>query len=142
MNTDCSSYLTDDDGSKIEPGTELKMLGFHFSNKPTVRLQVDKLIRKANKRSYLLLKYKENGVPVDKLKLIFTSTIRSILEYSSNTYHTQINRGQSNQLERVQKRCLRIVYGYNFNYEELLSLSKLDTLEARRDKLFEKFTKK
>ena len=72
---DCDSYLINDDASRIESSTELKMLGFHFTEKPTVALQIDTLIRKANKRAYLLAKYKSHGVPTDKLKvcLLYTS---------------------------------------------------------------------
>ena len=82
------------------------MLGFYFSSKPNVGLQIEKLIRKANKRSFLLSNYKKNVVSKDKLLMIYTSTIRSIIEYSSNTYHTQLNKGQVNMLETVQKKCL------------------------------------
>ena len=60
------------------------MLGFYFSDKPTVKLQVEKLMRKASKRIYMLLTYKRKGFPTDKLITIYTSTIRSILKYSSN----------------------------------------------------------
>ena len=118
------------------------MLGFHFSPKPTVNLQVEKLIRKANKRIYLLLNYKRYNLPQDRLKTIYTSSIRSILEYSSNTYHSQINRGLNNQIERIQKKCLKIIYGYNKTYDQLLSQSNLKKMESRREKLFEKFAHK
>ena len=97
--TICNSFLLDDDKTKIESGEELKMLGFYFSEKPTVQLQVKRLIQKANKRFFLLLNYKTNGVEKEKLKSIYMSTIRSVLEYSSNTYHSQLNRGQSNLIE-------------------------------------------
>ena len=44
--------------------------------------------------------------------------------------------------ERVQKKCLKIVYGYQNTYKDLLAHAKLETMEARREKLFEKFTRK
>ena len=136
------AYLTDDNNTRITSETELKMLGFYFSEKPTVHLQVEKLLRRANKRIYLLLTYKKNGVPKGKLKTIYTSNIRSVLEYTCNTYHSQLNRGQINLIERAQKRCLKIIYGYTKSYVELLNESGLETMEARRVRLFEKFTKK
>ena len=118
------------------------MLGFYFTSKPTVQLQVDKLCRKANKRTYVLAKYKKYGIGRDKLKVIYTATIRSVVEYSCHTYHTQLNKGQINQLERVQKKSLKIIYGYQHNYKELLELLSLERLEARRIKLIERFTRK
>ena len=45
-------------------------------------------------------------------------------------------------IERVQKKCLRIIYGYELNYDELLQISGLETMESRRIKLFKKFTTK
>ena len=110
--------------------------------KPTVQLQIERLVQKANKRSFLLANYKKNGVSKEKLVMIYTATIRSVLEYSSNTYHPQLNRGQTNLLERVQKKCLKIIYEYTHKYPELLALSGLSKLETRRDKLFKKFTEK
>ena len=66
---------------------------------------------------------------------------RSILEYTSNVYHSQINKGQSNELEKIQKRSLRIIYGYEHDYEKLLELSNLKTLKERREISFEKFAR-
>ena len=140
--TDCDSYLLDQNGTRIESKTELKMLGFYFSTKPSVQLQIDKLYRKANKRVHLLAKYKQYGVAKDKLRTIYTATIRSVLEYSSNTYHSQLNKGQVNEIERVQKKSLKMIDGYHHSYEELLRLAPLDRMEERKVKLFEKFTQK
>ena len=139
---DCNSYLLDEKSDRIHSGDELKMLGFFFSNKPTVQIQIDKLIRKASKRIFVLLNYKKNGVGVDKLKVIYMATIRSVVEHSSNTYHSQLNKGQENQIERLQKRALKIVYGYNLSYEQLLERSGLETMKKRRERLFEKFARK
>ena len=53
-----------------------------------------------------------------------------------------LNKGQSNLLEKMQKRCLRAIYGYDHDYETLLSLSGLQTLAKRREIAFKKFTSK
>ena len=46
---------------------------------------------------------------------------------------------QSNRLENVQKRCLKMMFGYDKNYSELLQLSGLQTLESRRALALVKF---
>ena len=120
----------------------LKMLGFTFSNTPTIQAQLNYLTRKANKRMFLLLNYKRSGVPKDKLRDIYCAMSRSIIEYTSNVYHSLINRGQSNELEKIQKCCLRIIYRYNYDYNQHLELAGLQTLERRREINFEKFTRK
>ena len=141
-NYDCNSYLLDKSNDRIDSGPELKMMGFYFSEKTTVQVHIEKLIRKASKRIFVLLSFKKNGVPTDKLKSIYTSIIRSVVEYTSNTYHSQTTKGLSNQIERLQKRALKIIYRYNLTYQELLSKSGLETMSQRRNKLFEKFAKK
>ena len=64
-----------------------------------------------------------------------------MLEYSSVIYGPLITKYQSNELERFQKRCLKVMFGYDKSYSELLHLSELETLEKRREKALEKFEK-
>ena len=48
----------------------------------------------------------------------------------------------SNLLEQVQKRTLRVIYGFGLSYAELLEKSGLPTLEERRSLAFRKFAEK
>ena len=66
--------------------------------------------------------------------------MRSCLEYSSPVYHPQLNQYQKNQLEKVQKRSLRLIYGYDKTYEELLRESGITSLEDRCTLQYNKFT--
>ena len=63
------------DSAEIGSEQQLKMLGFIFSNKPTVQAQLDYLIRKANKIYFVLLHYKRAGVNKERLKDIYLSLI-------------------------------------------------------------------
>ena len=45
-------------------------------------------------------------------------------------------------IERLQKKCLKILYGYDLSYTQLLQKSGLESMEERRIRQFEKFTKK
>ena len=133
--------IKDQDNSVISSGNSLKMLGFNFGNTPSVQPQLDYLIRKASKRYFLLLHYKRSGIPTDKLKDIYCAITRSVIEYSSVVYHSQLNTGQSNELEKIQKRCLRVIYGYEHQYQDLPTMSGLPSLEDRRTKAFQKFAR-
>ena len=115
------------------------MLGFKFSREPTVSLQLDYLIKKANKRFFLLLRHKRAGLPSNRLRDVYSSVICSCLEYSSPVYHSQLNQGQINMLEKMQKRCLRAFYGYHLDYQDLLQISGLSSMEDRRRVRFQKF---
>ena len=53
-----------------------------------------------------------------------------------------ITKYQENELENVQKRRLRCLYGYRKTYEELLTESVLKTLKDRRTAAIEKFARK
>ena len=126
----------------VESENELKMLGFLFAEKPTVHAQIQNIIKKANKRFFVLLKYKRAGISKERLKDVFTSIIRSVLEYSSPAYHSQLTKHLTNLLEKVQKRSLRLIYGYEKDYASLLTESGLQSLERRREILFNKFARK
>ena len=75
----------------------------------------------------------------DDLKKLYCVLVRSILEYSAVTIHSQISKYQSNRLEKIQKQCLRIMYGYGKSYSELLGLLGLQSLKDTRRAQFEKF---
>ena len=74
INTSATSLTTSNNN--------LKMLGFNFSNKPNVEAQVESLIKKANKRYFVILRHKKAGIPTNKLTEIYCSTLRSVLELS------------------------------------------------------------
>ena len=100
------------------------------------------LIRRANKQYFALIKYKRAGIPKEKLKEVYVSIMRSVLEYSSNVYHSQLNRHLTDLLERMPKRVLRLIYGYEKLYVDLLQKSQLGSLEQRREKNLVKFAQK
>ena len=63
------------------------------------------------------------------------------MEYCSVIYHPLLTLSQSEQLERLQKITLRIIFGFDRTYEDVLALSNLKTLEERRKNAFLKFAK-
>ena len=73
------------------------------------------------------------------MKKLYCVLVRSILEYSAVTINSQISKYQSNRLEKIQKQCLRIMYGYGKSYTELLQLSGLRPLSERREEQFGRF---
>ena len=85
-----------------------------------VPVRVKNLIHKANKRFFALLKYKRAGIRNHKLCDIFVLVMRSVLEYSSVVYHSQLSKYQTNLPERVQSRALRAIYSYEKDYTTLL----------------------
>ena len=81
-------------------------------------------------------------MPGRDLTKLYSALVRSVLEYSSVTYHSLLTRKQENDLETVQKKCLRCIFGYGKSYEDLLSESGMTTLKVRRERAVEKFARK
>ena len=68
--------------------------------------------------------------------------MRSVIEFSAIVYHSQLNKFQTELLEKVQKRTLRTIFGFEKTYEELLKEAGIETLEARRQSALLKFAQK
>ena len=71
----------------------MKLLGFIFSTTPNCNDQVSFLIRKATKKVFILCYYAGFMEGKDLLKL-YCTMVRSVLEYSSVVYHSQISKYQ------------------------------------------------
>ena len=60
-------------------------------------------------------------------------------DFASITYHTMLSATQSNRLEALQRRALKIIYGTNKTSSELLEVSGLPVLSERRERMFVNF---
>ena len=65
--------------------------------------------------------------------MIYCSIVRYILEYCCEIWHSGLTGQQSRDIERVQKRCRRIIDPQH-SYSEALSLGVLERLDFRREK--------
>ena len=84
-----------------------------------------------------------NGATLADLVDIYSKQVRSILEFGVPVWNSSITKGESVELERVQKTFHHIVLGSSYrSYEAALALTGLETLESRRKKLCTKFAKK
>ena len=119
----------------------MKLLGFVFGEKPDVSLQIENLICRATKRMFVL-RYYSRFMPGKDLTKLYSLLVRSVLEYRSVTYHSLLTKKQANDLEIVQKNCLRCIFGYKKSYGELLAESGMSSLADRRERAVAKFTNK
>ena len=140
-NKDPTTVWINEGEEEIQSGRSLKLLGFHFGEKPDVSLQIENIKMRAMARFYVLRKYSK-FMGGNELKTLYTELVRSCLEYSSVTYGPLLTQYQSNDLENVQKRCLKCLFGYNKSYQELLEVSGFETLKARREAALLRFATK
>ena len=91
----------------------------------------------------IIHKLVEYKVPIKDLILIYILYIRSVLEQSAVVWHSKLTCENKNDLERVQKTCLKIIFkGHYTNYEDTLKQANLKTLSERRRVLCLRFAKK
>jgi len=122
-----------------------KLLGVHISDNLLWNNHTDSICSKANTRLYFLKRLKRAGLSVKDLCCFYTTMIRPVLEYACVVWHHGLTKAQSDRLEALQKRAVRIIHGravYNMAYEDMLALSHLEYLSHRRTALGKSFFKK
>ena len=101
---------------------------------------VDYVIKKANSRLYALRKLKKAGLSDKDLVTIYSSFIRSRIEYASPAWST-LTQGQSDLIESIQRRALRILLP-EMSYQDALNYTGLKKLSTRRHNSCEQFIRK
>ena len=131
------------DGNILEKVSATKLLGVWISEDLDWELNTSELCKKAYSRISLLCKLKYVGMSTQDLLKTYISFIRCLLEYACVVWHSTLTVNQTCALERVQKTCLRVILGRDYEgYESALEVSNLETLEVRREKLCLSFGKK
>ena len=123
-------------------GKELKVLGFNFSDEPTVRAHLRVVQRKFKCRVWSLRHLKRNGFSQSDLVRVYQAMVRPVAEYCSPVFHTMITASDSHELERIQMQALKGIFGWQISYSKLLEMSGLDRLDVRRESRFIKLATK
>jgi len=90
------------------------------------------MIQKVAERMYCIIYLVKAGVPVFGILCVYCTVIRSILEYACPVWHLGLTKKLSKDIERLQKRCLKLLYPY-FSHSEALNISSRVRLDYRRD---------
>ena len=111
-----------------------KILGVTVRNDLKWNDHINNIIVKASQRIYLLKQLKRAGVDRESLIQFYCVCIRSILEYACQVFHSSLPGYLSDQIERVQKRVLRILFPED-SYSKALENAGLKSLFYRREEL-------
>ena len=116
----------------------------HITSDLRWNTHVDKICGKASARLYFLKQLKRAGLATCHLHHFYISAIRPVLEYCSVVWHHSLTREQSEHLEAIQRRAIRIIYGETFNipYQLALVHANLSSLCERRENLNKSFFSK
>ena len=95
---------------QIERVESFKLLGVVISADLSWKEYIDYMLKKVAKRFYCILYLVRAGIKNEDILIIYCSIIRSVLEYACQVWHPGLTKKQSSDIERVQKRCLRLIY--------------------------------
>ena len=89
------------------------------------------------------MRFKSLGGSTEQLVAVYTSRIRSILEFAAPVFHSGLTVNQSAKIEHIQKKALAIILAADYNdYEHALAVTNLQRLDSRRTEISLSFAQK
>ena len=120
------------DAKPLERVSSAKVLGVIIKNDLKWNDHVDTITNKAAKRLYLLRQLKHVDVNTGDLVCLCSSVIKSVLEYACKLFHSYFPKYLSEDMERIQRRAMNIIYP-GLNYKAALEETAFGELYARRE---------
>ena len=130
------------DGEAILSGRKCRLLGFYFDERPGAGAHVEEILRKVRYRTWAIHNLKRLDLSPPGLLNVYVSLVRPCFDFASVVYHSLLTRTQSDMLERMQRKFLKIIYGFDVSYRTCLARAGLDLLSVRRSMLCERFALK
>ena len=121
----------------IERLSTYKIIGVFINIDLKLNSHVDRIYKKACKKLYSLRILRRAGVDQDSMLKVYTSSVRSVLEYTVRVWQS-IPGYLSDKIESIQKMTLRIISPCADRYSDALELARVETLGCRRDKICKK----
>ena len=81
---------------------------------------------------YVIYQLKRAGINQIDLVSIYVYVIRPVVEYACPVWQTNLPKYFSDNIEIIQKRCLKIIFP-GFTYEDILQMVNIPTLHDRRN---------
>ena len=106
-NRNCTPLLINDLPMKRVQST--RILGTTFQDNMNWNDHIHQIVTKAGKRLYMLRILKRSNADLKILLTVFTSIIRPVLEYACQVWQFNIQQYLSDQIDKIQKRALRII---------------------------------
>ena len=115
-------------GKTIDRIEEVKLVGVWLTTWLDWQKNTDEICKRAYARMTMLTKLKYVGVPTADLLDIYILYVWSLLEYCSVVWHSTLTGEQDQNIERVQKLCLKVILGNDYQgYDSALEHLELQT---------------
>ena len=119
-------------GQVLEIVNHYKYLGFHLSADLSWSYHIQCICTKARKTMGIIYRQFSSNVDNLDMKRLYTSLVRPHLEYGVEVWNPYLHKDIA-ALENVQKFALRVCFKkWSLNYQDLLELSHLQSLQDRR----------
>ena len=82
----------------------------------------------------MIYQSKRVGINLIDLVRMYVSVIRLVVEYACPVWHTNLPKHLSNNIEIIQKRCLKNIFP-GFTYDDILQMVNIPTLHDRRNEI-------
>ena len=113
-----------------------KLVGVTLTSDLKFHQHVNNMVKSANSKLWMLRHLKQFEIKSADLIEIYTTFIRSRLEYCVAVWNPSLTEDDKKDIERIQKTAIKIITGDpDLSYEESLKLVNLKTLEKRREEL-------
>ena len=124
-------------GSTVEQVSSFKLLGLFISEELTWNIHCDYVLKKSNKRLYILRQLFKCGLAKSEIVSVYCTLIRPLIEYASVVF-SNLPTYLSKLIENIQKRALKIIWP-DVTYTEALHNARLISLSERRSDACVKF---
>ena len=114
-----------------------KLLGINISSDLKWNIHITEIMKKCTSRFYFVRQLKLAHLATSELLTFYLCCIRPVAEYGCQLFHNALPKYLSADLERIQKRALKIIHP-ELTYREALAVCNLPTLGERRQKLCDK----
>ncbi len=119
------------DGDEIERVGRSKLFSIQVTDELKEQKHIDTVYSKAARNLCTIIMLSNAGLKHDDLVLVYITRIQPILEYACQLWHPRLTLEQSECLESIQKRGIKIIYK-NLDYQEALTIAGLPTVKQRR----------
>ena len=126
------------DNIEVECANSARILGIMIQNNMNWYVHVTKIVTKAGKRLYMLRLLTRANADTKTLSTVNTTVIWPVLEYACQVWHFNISGYLSDDIERVQRRALRIILP-KLSYIEARDLINIPLLKDRWESAWERF---
>ena len=141
QHSNINTYINVSGGTVV--GTdEIMMLGFKFGRRPNADAHLKYMKRRFYSKIWILRHFKRAGTSAEEILKVYTSYVRPTIEYASCVYGPLLTLTQSEEVEKMQERAIKICYGFGQKYENILQKTGLEKLSERRHQALRKLAEK